>query len=228
MVLDAQGIAPMILYDVARAPLRKSEGWFWSLIAIPACFAAAAVAFCAFRVCQHIASRRSRADPQVIFLTIAIGAYLAPFILTDYFDRYLLFVVPFCAALWTRLWAEDPGWGVRRTLAIAWLALALVLGAVATRDYFSWNRARWDAVRLAERLGGDAESIDAGFEYGGLNRYEKRSRDAPPGKSWYWVKDDRFVVAFSNVAGYEVIETWRVPHWLPVSPAEVKLLRRKP
>jgi hypothetical protein len=49
-----------------------------------------------------------------------------------------------------------------------------------------------------------------------------------PGKSWWFVTDDRYVVAFSPVPGYDVVETWKVPRWLPRSPAEVRLLRRKP
>jgi len=56
----------------------------------------------------------------------------------------------------------------------------------------------------------------------------RRAKDVPEGKSWYWVKDDRYVVAFSKVEGYDEIESWKVPHWLPRSPAEIKLLRRKP
>jgi hypothetical protein len=49
-----------------------------------------------------------------------------------------------------------------------------------------------------------------------------------PGKSWWWVKDDVYVVAFTAVPGYEQVETLRVPHWLSRSPREIKLLRRIP
>jgi hypothetical protein len=31
----------------------------------------------------------------------------------------------------------------------------------------------------------------------------------PDGKSWWWVADDRYVVAFSEVPGYDVVETWK-------------------
>jgi hypothetical protein len=99
---------------------------------------------------------------------------------------------------------------------------------MATRDYFSWNRARWDAIRMAERLGANADTIDGGFEYNADRRFEEHPWKAVPGKSWWFVTDDRYVVAFSPVPGYDVVETWKVPHWLPRSPAEVRLLRRKP
>jgi len=157
---------------------------------------------------------------------VVVVAYVGPFLVTDYFDRYLLYVLPFLFVLWAR-WSLPATARWQQALAVAWIVGAIVLSAVATRDYFSWNRARWDAIRLAERLGASPESIDGGYEYNAERRFEKRT-EVPDGKSWWWVADDRYVVAFSEVPGYDVVETWKVRRWLPRSPPEVKLLRRKP
>jgi hypothetical protein len=229
-VMDAAGIGPLMLYDAVRhrSPLDRSAGSIWPVAAVAASFGLSAVTV-AIATCAKRAIRSRRdADPLTVFLLALLAAYLGPFVVTDYFDRYLVFILPFVIVLVTRAWPVQPEGTALRRLGVAWIVAALFLGAAATRDYFSWNRARWDAIHLAEKLGGDASSIDGGFEYGGLARYEKRADHGTEGKSWYWVKDDAFVVAFSKVDGYDEVETWSVPHWLSRSPAEVKLLRRKP
>jgi hypothetical protein len=229
-VMDAIGIGPLMLYDAVRshAPLDRSAGWIWPVAAVGASFGLSAVTV-AIVTCAKRAIHAGRdADPLTVFLVALLAGYLGPFIVTDYFDRYLLFILPFLIVLVTRAWPVQPEGTALRKLGIAWIFVALFLGAAATRDYFSWNRARWDAIHLARKLGGDANSIDGGFEYGGVARYEKREGHGLPGKSWYWVRDDAFVVAFSKMDGYDEVETWKVPRWLSRSPAEVKLLRRKP
>jgi len=137
----------------------------------------------------------------------------------------------FVFALWAETWpgsSRDPPPALpQRAIALGWIVVILGVSAVATRDYFSWNRARWNAIRSAERLGATAETLDGGFEYNGLRRFEQQPRVQVPGKSWWWVRDDRYVVAFSSLPGYDEIETWRVEHWLSRSPSEVKLLRRR-
>jgi hypothetical protein len=173
-------------------------------------------------------SRRAReADPGTVFMVVAIGAYLGPFAVTDYFDRYLLYILPFVFALWTRLSPLRDNRD-RRAAALGWIAFSFLVSAAATHDYFEWNRARWAAIHAAEKLGGGPDSIDGGFEYGGLARFNHRAASVPEGKSWYWVNDDRFVVAFSEVKGYKIVGEWHPRTWLPRSPGRVILLRREP
>jgi hypothetical protein len=229
-VMDAAGIGPFMLYDSVRgtAPLDRGAGWLWPVVGAAAALGVAMLGVAVLACATQVVRARRNADPLAIFLLALLAGYLGPFIVTDYFDRYLLFILPFAMVLATRAWRrQTPGLG-RQRVAVLWLAAAILLSAAATRDYFSWNRARWDAIREAGKLGGDADSIDGGFEHGGLTRYERRAKDVPEGKSWYWVKDDRYVVAFSRVEGYDEVASWKVPHWLPRSPAEIKLLRRKP
>jgi hypothetical protein len=223
----ARGSGPFVLYDSLRhlAPIDRSPGLFWALLGVVAsCGLAALVALAARASAKALANH---ADPILVFSLVAIVAYLGPFIVTDYIDRYLLFVLPFIFVAWARAWpAPSLAWS--RSLGLAWIAAAIGLGAVATRDYFSWNRARWDAIRLAEKLGGTPETIDGGFEYNGYRRFERSGGGAPAGKSWWWVKDDVFVVAFSPVRGYDVVERWPVRTVLPRTPREIVLLKRRP
>jgi hypothetical protein len=227
-VIDAAGIGPFLLYDSLRglAPLDRSAGILWRAIALPAAFATAALVVMLLSWIVALVRRGRSADPVPVFALVVVVAYVGPFLVTDYFDRYLLYVLPFLFVLWAR-WGTPTTARWRQALAAAWIISAIVLSAVATRDYFSWNRARWDAIRMAERLGAGPDSIDGGYEYNADRRFEKRAK-VPDGKSWWWVADDRYVVAFSEAPGYDVVETWKVRPWLPRSPSEVKLLRRRP
>ena len=226
-IIDAAGIGPLLLYDSVRglAPLDRSAGILWRAIALPTAFAMAALIVMLLSWIVALVRRGRSADPVPVFLVAVVVAYVGPMLVTDYFDRYLLYVLPFMFVLWAR-WGASTAARWPRALAVAWIAGAIVLSSVATRDYFSWNRARWDAIRMAERLGASPESIDGGYEYNAYRRFETRTK-VPDGKSWWWVADDRYVVAFSQVPGYEVVETWKLRPWLPRSPSEVKLLRRK-
>jgi hypothetical protein len=226
-VIDRPGIGPFVLYDSLRhlAPIDRTPGLFWVGLGMLASCGLAALVTLAVRASANAVAKH--ADPVLVFSLVAIVAYLGPFIATDYLDRYLLFVLPFVFVAWARAWpGSSPAWS--RSLGLAWIAAAIGLGAVATRDYFAWNRARWDAIRLAEKLGGTPETIDGGFEYNGYRRFERSGGRAPVGKSWWWVKDDEYVVAFSPVRGYDVVERWPVRALLPRTPREIVLLKRRP
>lgn len=73
-------------------------------------------------------------------------------------------------------------------------------------DYFAWNRARWEAIAFATRqLGANPRMLDGGFVYNGLFNFERmRLSGSRQGKSLWWVEDDRYQVAFSGRAGYQV------------------------
>ncbi|MEO8134619.1 MAG: hypothetical protein ABI831_11650 [Betaproteobacteria bacterium] len=231
-VIDAAGIGPFTLYDGLThptAPLDRTPGAIWQIAgAAAACGVAALLAL--LLVCvAHLFRAGRDAAPDRVFMITVIGAYLGPFVVTDYIDRYLLFVLPFVFALWARTWPANgrPPARLQRGIALAWILVILATSMFATRDYFAWNRARWDAIRIAESLGATPDMLDAGFEYNGFKRFEDKPTMAAPGKSWWWVTDDRYVVAFSPVPGYEEIETIQVQHWLPRSPGAIRLLRRK-
>jgi hypothetical protein len=230
-VIDAAGIGPYTLHDayMPRFTLERGRDTFWGIMAVAGAFGAAALVVLLSINAAHLVRARRDADRDRVFLLAVLGAYLFPFVAVDYFDRYLLFVLPFFFVLWARTWSGAPGeraplW---RGAAILWMLAVIGLSAAATRDYFAWNRARWDAIRMAESLGATPATLDGGFEYNGFHRYEDKPRVNVPGKSWWWVKDDQYIVAFTPLAGYEEIATFPVRRWLPSTPAVVKLLRRR-
>lgn len=226
-VIDAAGIGPLLLYDStagAAASLDRSAGVLWRCAAVAAAYGMIALAALAVRSVRSIV-RGARSDRgERVYLVALQVAYLLPFALTDYFDRYLLFVLPFALALFAGCWPEPRG-RVRFAAAV-WVALALGLGIAATHDYFAWNRARWEAIHAAERLGATPDTLDGGFEYNAYYRFEIKPRLTAAGKSWWWIADDHYAVAFSVVPGFAERARFGVPRWLARTPAVIFLLER--
>jgi 4-amino-4-deoxy-L-arabinose transferase-like glycosyltransferase len=148
-----------------------------------------------------------------------------------YFDRYLLPVLPFAAAL--ALTPPPP-----RACRSAWiLAIVLAWCALAgTHDYMAWNRARFAMLDALESEGVEPTSIDGGMEY---NAWRLAARlgtwpttaDVVPGqpstrRSWWWVVDDRFVVSFRLLPGYKPKAQRTYRRWLIPGRGRVLLLER--
>lgn len=227
-LVDAAGIGPFTMYDGqprGLAHLDRDAGPLWISAGVLAAFGVATLCRTVLVAARAIASRRGDVR-ETIFLVTLIGAYIAPFVLTDFIDRYFLFVLPFVLALIGVV--EPAGQGRLRHAACALVIVAaLALDVMATHDYFAWNRARWDAIRDAERRGATPATLDGGFEYNGYFGFETR-RAQRPGKSWWWVDDDRFVVAFGEVPGYAVVARYPVRRLLARTPRELVLLERDP
>ena len=228
-MIDAAGIGPFMLYDAqprGLAPLDRSPGVLWRCAAIAATYGLVVLGATLCAAARSIAKGVAADRGELLYFAALVGGYLVPFFLTDYIDRYLLFVLPFAMALVARGLTVQRGL-VPRAIAATWIAFALALGVAVTHDYFAWNRARWDAIHAAEGLGATPATLDGGFEYNGYYRFEVKPRLSLPGKSWWWVADDRYAVAFSVPPGYVERERFPVNRWFPRTPPAVLLVERK-
>ena len=233
MTIEAAGIGPFTLYDGLPRELAnfdRSPGAVWRVAGVVSAFGSAALIALALTTLGYLVKVGRDASRDRVFVAALAFGSLAPFMVIGYIDRYLLFTLPFLFALWALTWpaGESVAAPWRRGIALAWIVAVIGLSAIATRDFFSWNRVRWDAIHIAERLGATPETLDGGYEYNGFKRLADGMVPRVPGKSFWWVKDDVYVVAFTAVPGYEIIETLHVPHWLSRSPREIMLLRRWP
>ena len=227
-LITASGIGPQLLYDAwpGNPPTADvTPGLVWRIAAIVACYGLVALVAAIAPACYRVAADLKRGQGERLYMVALVAAYLAPFVLTDYIDRYLLFVLPFLLALCS-LGSDGPSLPFARIAAVAWLTLVLAWGVAATHDYFAWNRARWDAIHLAEGLGANPDSIDGGFEYNGYYRFEHKPRMTGQGKSWWWIADDRYAVAFSVPPGFSERKRFEVRRWLERTPQAVYLLER--
>jgi hypothetical protein len=228
-LMDGAGIGPFVLYDAQPrelAQLDRSPGVVWRIAAAGAAVGIALLLYMFYSTLRRIVTDVRHGAGQRLFLLTLVGAYIAPFIFTDYIDRYLLFILPFVLALMAQNDMTSPA-SFSRSLSMIWLLAALVMGTMATHDYFAWNRARWSAIHTAESLGATPATLDGGFEYNGYHRFEVQPRVIHAGKSWWWVEDDRFVVSFTVVPGYIERARYPVEAWLSRTPAVVRLLERE-
>lgn len=229
-ILGAAGIGPFTLGDGLdmSSPLHAAHTGFWYLVGAAAAVGTALCGVTLWRTPRRFKRQAPKRRPVLVFLAAVIVFYLAPFTVTYYFDRYLLFVFPF-ALTWMFL-VMDP----RRPTARVWLvAVALVLGvgvvgALGVHDYFAWQRARWAAIHYAEdTVGATPRTLDGGFEYNGYYNFEKRKQlKQRAGKHFWWVDDDSYLVAFREKSGYRIVKAVPVDGYLPRSPAKILLLER--
>jgi hypothetical protein len=173
-------------------------------------------------------------EPLVILLASGL-IYLVPLSILTFtgraFDRYVLFLVPLGIVILFLL-ASDAGRAkagslvVSISLAVASLILYGAFSIAGTHDYLSWNRARWQALNNleTEQRVGPAE-IDGGFEFNASHLYDP-SYKASPGKSWYFVARDDFMIAFEPVPGFTEMKRYPFQRWLPPGEGSILVLRR--
>jgi len=231
--IDSAGIGPFTLYDGLPRELgnqHRQAGFIWPLAGMVAVFGISAIVVLLFKSIKRVSGGRSRADAQMVFTMAVITAYSVPFLITAFFDRYLLFILPFVLLLWSQVWQRPENKGTfkfQQPLALVWIGVVLILSSIATHDYFAWNRARWAAIRYAESIGASPDTLDGGFEYNGYYRFEQQPRIRVSGKSFWWVKDDEYAVTFSEVPGYEPLRSFPVDRYSNRTQPVILLMHRK-
>ena len=234
-IFAPEGIGPLTLRDtliLQQADIAKLPIGFW--------LAVTAISLLGqFLLVQRIVdyliavfSRRrgmmlDSSDVQPLMALLAAAIYCAPVVLVPtLFDRYLVPLAPLLA-----YWLLATGrlaWTTALAPALSALACAtsVVYSVLGTHDYMAWNRARWQALTDLERAGAaDFRTVDGGFEYNGLRGYDGRYKP-PPEKSWWWVRDDPYVISFGAIAGYDAVERYQYVNYLLPGLRTVYLLHR--
>ncbi|HVR43360.1 MAG TPA: hypothetical protein VMS56_07930 [Thermoanaerobaculia bacterium] len=141
-----------------------------------------------------------------------------------YFDRYALDSL-WCIPLWAPFlirWSRPV-----RVAVAAVLVLLLGFSIAATREYFAWNRARWEAFGWLTDRGVTLREMDGGYE---INQYLLGGWDGPErlDKRGFSVVDDEYVIAFNReVRGYEAIHSIPYRGWISGAGAIHVLQRRE-
>ncbi len=164
-------------------------------------------------------------------LLLSTAIYLVPVLgMSGFFDRYLLPLIPLLLASLLAVVNHDegdPGTSlIGERLAVGCVVCSTVFSFLGTHDYLSWNRSRWEVLNdLVEVQKISPESIDGGFEFNGLHFYSPYQVKTP-GKSWWWVKDDLYLVTFGPVEGYESIGKHSFNRWLPPRTGYIYTLKK--
>jgi len=232
-VIDRAGIGPFTVHDGFDRDadgLDRSTGIFWLSMAGLVAVGTMAMLAAALRTPRVLVREFRERAGSSLFHACVVLAYLVPFAVTDYFDRYVLFVLPFVLVWMHSVFFADavPAGRLARAVTVVLVSCYGVMSAVATHDYFAWNRARWEAIEFAtQSLGANPRTLDGGFEYNGFFNFERmRLSGSRQDKNFWWVEDDHYQVAFFGRAGYQVVKIFPVDAWLPRTPATVLLLRR--
>ncbi len=144
-------------------------------------------------------------------------------------DRYYLIALGpllLVLALMTR-WLR---FNLIRPVSVLALALIALYSACAAQDYLGWNRARWIELERLETHGIPSAEIDGGYEYNTLRDikiYDTSYHGESPQNQWRWwpIKGEKYIVSFSTIPGYKVID--RQSYWsaLTFCPLEVLVLK---
>jgi len=212
-VLHDIGLSPIL---VARADLwPHAPAGIWMAVTIAAALAAAAI------VHQVVARGASVWDgPQrtpAILAGVSCVAYMAPLCVAGFiFDRYVGPALVLVLAFLTSLGSFR---AVSRTAAGISFALIGALAAfdlAATRDLFSFNRARWQATNAVLQAGVPAEDFQGGFEVTGALRNTIIGAEYP-----------RLLISLGDEPGYLRVSSYEFPRVIGSNPGVVYVLQRK-
>jgi hypothetical protein len=232
------GLGPLLLRDSTFGPTSfpapPAIGILWKALTAVGVIGAAFCFYFIFIAVRELVSRRPKiALPEkwlTVFCLTAMAVYFVAMVTRGFFDRYLLPLWPLFLLLISaretrgREGRRDPRAVLVLGVIIVVLFASFALGA--THDYLLWNRVRWDALnRLMTQSRISPKAIDGGLEFNAWYLFDLAYRPVP-GKSWWWVEGDDYVIAFARLKGYSVAQRFPLKRWLPFGPRSIVVLRR--
>ncbi len=162
-----------------------------------------------------------------IFFALTMLGFVAYLVLETYFfDRYYLFVIIMFVFLLAQISIKKNK--IAKYISIFLLSFYIIFSVFATHDYLSWNRVRWEAIDSLTEQGISPSKIDGGFEFNGWHETNKRNSGSNINdKSWWFVKDDEYIISFGNIPGFEKIKTYKYNTFIPPRNNNIFILQRK-
>ena len=155
-----------------------------------------------------------------LFLVFLFGAYVVMLLETDtFFDRYQMPVIVLSLLIlaYTLKSQVFSFWVVILPL-LFWFYISIA----GTRDYFSWNRLKWQAYEeLRQNDGVQADSIHAGFEImcweGGAERFRKEFDN---------LAKSSYVIQFDELDSFIVVRKYAFRRYLLPGSDTLRVLKR--
>jgi hypothetical protein len=225
-VIIPQGIGPPTLKDTQNLHLHHLPPLpisFWLFVTGISLLGAALLIINATSVFSRPGSDSNSERVIQIFFLLSTLIYLAPLLMSGFFDRYLIPVLPFLAAFAV---VSLPATGYRLsrahwTVAIVFVLISGIFAIAGTRDYLEWNRTRWIAAKdLLAHQQVSPQKVDGGFEFNGWYSYETFSMT-----NW-WIIKDSYALAFGPINGYEPISQYHYKNWMPPRTGTIFVLRK--
>lgn len=240
-ILNTYGIGIASLRDIMILKtdhLDSLPAALWLTVTLVGCIGGGWILFLLVRYFPSLKRKtflRSGAAPEAVFLYYFMVMYMLVMVAGANFDRYFIPLAPVICALTAYTLKEKAG---PSTLPVAGRRLALaaiffygLFSVTQTSNYFSWNRARWEALSylMTEEHVGPGR-IDGGFEFNGYYLYDDtmmRLEEDKTKKSWWWVKDDEYLISFGPVDGYTVEREYPYRRLLSAKAGKIFILRRQ-
>lgn len=147
---------------------------------------------------------------------------------TPIFDRYLLLFLPLVILLMLNVKLEFRWPEPHRGVVLSGVLVALFAGfsLASTHDYLEWNRVRWKVLHsLVDVSKVRANQIDGGYEFNGWYLYDAKYKQKP-GKSWWWVEDDEYIVTSGPLTGYTELQRYTFNRWLLPGEGSILILHK--
>ncbi|MDZ4835252.1 MAG: glycosyltransferase family 39 protein [Candidatus Melainabacteria bacterium] len=231
------GLGPMTLTDANLAAWTQAPPAVWKAITL-LCGAGSAFFWTYFvlfffRIIKAFRSGNMAQEDKfasVAFLLMVI--YFVTLVVHSFYDRYLVFCLPFLAMVFIRMAFQYPlqtaivprlfqflsGLSI---LFFAWYSFA------GTHDYFTWNRARWQAIEAATARGVKAESLDGGMEFNFWQVYTSGKPIPPLSQNPYPYNNNEWLVSPEPLPTYDVVQTYPFERWLVPGKETIYLLKKK-
>jgi 4-amino-4-deoxy-L-arabinose transferase-like glycosyltransferase len=241
-ILNSYGLGTASLRDIMILKtdhLANLPTALWLVVTLAGCIGGGWILFLLVRYFPSLKRANflhSSAGPEAVFLYYFMVIYMLVMEVGASFDRYFIPLVPVICALTAYALNEGkgivfsmPGLSYRLTLGVVFLYG--LFSVAMTSNYFSWNRARWEALSylMTEKHVGP-EHIDGGFEFNGYYLYDDTMMhldDDKTKKSWWWVKDDEYLISFGPVEGYAVEKEYPYRRLFSTQGGKIFILRKQ-
>lgn len=173
---------------------------------------------------NHILLRTDKNQIISFFLLIGVLIYLGPLLLIGGFDRY--FIIPIMLVGLAIISDVSSIYTMKtKIFSIGIFLIFLSFTIVGTHDYMSRNKVRWTAIENLLNKKIKPSEIDGGFEFNGLYLYDK-DYQSMPSKSWWWVHDNKYIIAYFELDGYTAIKKYEYTCWMPFIKNNIFILER--
>jgi 4-amino-4-deoxy-L-arabinose transferase-like glycosyltransferase len=219
------GLGVRSVYDVTVLEINTTHAFsnaFEPLVKFLAAVGAIGLSICVVSGIATTVGRFRKKEPvnklKLFLVFFSIIYFLILCVSSCFFDRYSLPLVASALLLCAGYIKEVRPAIV--TIGIFVVAMA-AFTFTATRDYFVWNRSRWELINTSIERGTESSQINGGFEYVAFTFYDK---------PWWglWIGPDaRYKVSCGPLPNHELVKGIGYQRYIPYQKDSLFLYRKK-
>lgn len=227
------GIGPMFLpsYDNLSPPKVSQMDWenFLLITFILGVVLLLFILIQIFNILIFIKNKKSVfVNWNTVFAFFAAFGYFIFLIINHHqIDRYTLVGIPFLILFITPSNLDLPIPKPIQLLSILSFGIISIYSVIATHDYLSWNRARWEGINYAlDELKIQPDHMDAGIEYKGYYDIKKWMPAGWEGLETWNENPEKYKIAFSPICKYKTVKTYPYIRYMPPRTDSIYLLEK--